>query len=224
MKIARLAAAALTVVLAISVVMASAAFAAPTFVPTGATFVGTSGAAVLEADAGERLRCETSTWSGDVTSATSAGNLVVHFLGCTDTTAEGEKCSVKSTNTTVAGLILINTSRAVLGLVLPKPVSGSDVGLLVLPASGRVFTTLVGSGKCVETTKVSGSVAGLAEPVGSLQTTGKVVFAQTGGKQDIADLDLSTGGLVDPELTAFSTTVVGEGTEELSLSAATEVT
>ena len=168
------------------------------------------------ADAGERLRCETSTWSGDVTSATSAGNLVVHFLGCTDTTAEGEKCSVKSTNTTVAGLILINTSRAVLGLVLPKPVSRSDVGLLVLPASGRVFTTLVGSGKCVETTKVSGSVAGLAEPVGSLQTTGKVVFAQTGGKQDIADLDLSTGGLVAPELIAFAATVVGKEPRSLA--------
>jgi hypothetical protein len=223
MKVVRSAGPALVVILAMNLAVTSVALAAPLFTPTGATFTSTSGTSILAAGSGEELTCESDVSNGTVTSSTLAGNIVVHFLGCAGNTAAGEKCTVKSTNTTAAGLILTNTLHGVLGLILPKPASGSDIALVLLPSSGKVFTTLAGSGKCFETTKVSGLIAGLMEPVGSLRKTGKLVFGVTGGAQNIKDVDLSTGGLVAPELTAFSTQVTEETTESLTYSAATEV-
>jgi hypothetical protein len=225
MRIVRLAGPVLVAILAMSLMIASAAFAGPEFKPTGSTFTGTSGTSVLEAaGGGEKVTCESDASSGTITSSTLAGGVVVHFLGCSGATVAGEKCTVKSTNTTVAGLILTNTLHGVLGLVLPKPASGSDAALVLLPVSGKVFVTLVGSGKCVETTKVSGSVAGLAEPVGTSSKTGKLVFGVTSGVQNIKDVDLTTGGLVAPELTAFSTTATESTSESVTYVTATEVT
>jgi hypothetical protein len=223
MRIVRLAGPVLVAILAMSLMAASAALAAPEFKPTGATFTGTSGTSTLAAATGEEVTCESDVSSGQVTSSTLAGNVVVHFLGCSGKTAAGAKCTVKSTNTTAEGLILTNTLHGVLGLVLPKPSSGSDVALVLLPVSGKVFVTLVGSGTCIETTKVSGSVGGIAEPVGSLQKTGKLVFAQTSGVQNVKEVDLSTGGSVKPELTAFSTTATETTEESLKFTTPTEV-
>jgi hypothetical protein len=224
MKVVRLSGLALVAVLAMSLMIASVASAAPVFTPTGATLTGTSGVSVLEA-AGERVTCEKDTTAGAVvTSATLIGGIVVHFLGCSAKTATKEECTVKSTNTTEPGLILTTTLHGVLGLILPKPTSGSDVALVLLPISGATFVALVGSGKCVETTKVQGSVAGTLEPVGVSQTTGKLTLVGSGGKESITDVDLSTGGLVAPELKAFGSSASEETTENYTLSKATEVT
>jgi hypothetical protein len=61
------------------------------------------------------------------------------------------------------------------------------------------------------------------EPVGSSQTTGKLVLGVTGGAQNITDIDLPTG-LVKPALTAFSTTATESVTDNLTFSSKTEVT
>jgi hypothetical protein len=225
MKIVRLASLALVAIFAMSLAVASSASAiGPLFLPTGQTFTGISGRSVLEGG-GEKVVCESDASSGTITSSTLAGGILVHFLGCSGTGATGAKCTVKSTNTTVVGLILTNTLHGVLGLILPKPTSGSDVALVLLPVSGKAFVTLVGSPStaCVETTKVSGSVAGLAEPVGTLLLTGTLKFAQTSGVQNITEVDLTTGGSVKPELTAFGSTATEETTESITYSKATEV-
>jgi hypothetical protein len=186
------------------------------------TLAATSGTDALDGG-GETVACEKDVASGVISSTTLIEGIVVHFLGCSAKTAASESCTVKSTNQSTSGLILTNTLHGVLGLILPKPSSGSDVALVLLPISGKVFTTLVGSGKCVETTKVSGDVAGLFEPVGVVTTTGKLIFSETGGKQNITDVDLSTGGLVAPELTAFSATATEETTESLTFNPEIEV-
>jgi hypothetical protein len=224
MKVVRLSGLALVAVLAMSLMIASVASAAPIFTPTGATLTGTSGVGKLEA-AGETVTCETDVSGGTVTSATLIGGIVVHFLGCSAKTSTGGTCTVKSTNTTASGLILTNTLHGVLGLILPVPAPpASDVALLLLPVSGGTFVTLVGSGTCVETTKVQGNVAGTLEPVGVSQKTGKLVLTGSNGKESITDVDLSTGGLVIPNLQAFGSTATETTTEGYTLSVATEVT
>jgi len=225
MKIVRLASLALVAMIAMGLAVASTASAiGPLFLPTGQTFTGTSKTSVLSGG-GETVTCESDVSSGTILSLTLAGNVTVHFLNCSAKSASGEKCTVKSTNTTTAGLILTNTLHGVLGLILPKPASGSDAALVLLPASGHAFVTLIGSGKCIETTKVSGNVAGLVEPFGGpLQTTGKLTFGVTSGAQNITEVDLTTGGSVKTELTALGGVANTEETEEsLKFSTPTEV-
>jgi hypothetical protein len=224
MKVFRLSGLVVVAVLAVSLMVVSVASAAPVFTPTGATLTGTSGVSEFEA-AGETLTCEKDTLGGTVTSATLMGGIVVHYLGCSAKTTGGATCTVKSTNTTAAGLILTNTLHGVLGLILPVPTPpASDVALVLLPISGSTFWSMVGSGTCIETTKVQGSVAGTLEPVGVSQTTGKLVLTSSGGKESITDVDLSTGGLVAPELTSFGSSMTETTTEGYTLSKATEVT
>jgi len=99
-------------------------------------------------------------------------------------------------------LIITKTLHGVLGLVLPKPASGSDVGLLVLPSSGEVFVNLLG--KCLPgESALEGSIAGRVEPVGALTLASTIKFLTTNKRQAIRDIDLTNGPLVEPELIGF---------------------
>src|ERR1700679_1319957 len=178
MKIARLASLMLVAILAIGLVAASVASAAdPEFLPLGATVTGTSGAGVLRG-AGEEVKCESDVVpNGTVTSATLIGGIVVHFLNCTNKNGiTGESCPARSTNTTTEGLILTNTLHGVLGLILPKPASGSNVALVLLPVSGSSFLTL--TGKCIGVTgAVAGQVVAVVERVDAETLVGEIKFA-----------------------------------------------
>jgi hypothetical protein len=222
MKIARLTGLMLVAIFAMSLVAASMAFAEPEFKPTTATITGASGTSVLEANSGvNKVTCTSSATTGKVTSATLAGGVVVHFLGCTETGETGSNCAVSSTNTTNSGLILTNTLHGVLGLILPK--TGTGVALLLLPASGKNFVTLATTA-CAEETAVSGNVAGEVEPVGVSTTHGLLLFKATGTKQAIKGFDPSTGGTTTAKLTAFATEASEVTTQEITFSVATEVT
>jgi hypothetical protein len=220
MKIARLEGLAVIAVLTMSLVVASMAPAEPEFKPATATLTGTSGPSVLEANDGiEKLSCEKTTLTGRLTSATLAGGLVVHFLGCTSTGEGGSNCAVNSLGGSV-GLIVTKTLHGVLGLILPK--AGTGVGLLLLPATGKAFTTLAANA-CTEETTISGNIAGEVEPIGKSQLTGKVTFAATGVKQAIKGFDPSTGGTTTAKLTLFAAEASESLTESLTYSTATEV-
>ena len=226
MKIARLAGLMLIAIFAMSLVAASAAMAEPEFAQTGATISGTSGAGVLSANNGtEKVECASDVSGGTVTSSTLVGNIVVHFLNCTSTGTGGSKCAVNSTGA-ASGLILTTTLHGILGLILPKPSSGTGVALLLLPISGKRFVTLA-SNTCTPETAVTGDVAGEVTPVKSKQTTGKLIFKAVhpgSAKQAIEEFDPSTGGKVKPELVAFTTTASEETEEAVTFSSATEVT
>jgi hypothetical protein len=227
MKIARLASLMLVAILAIGLVAVSVASAAePEFNPVGATVTGTSGAGVLTAGE-EKVTCakDTSTSGAGKTTATLIGNLTVHFLECTGKNGTtGESCPAKSEGAP-SGLILTKTLHGVLGLILPKPATGSGVALLLLPVSGQVFVTIEGTCLSPSTTAVEGKVAGVVEPVSTKSFTGKLLFLAPAGVQAIKEVDLSTGGLVKPSLKAFGIANASEETtEEIKFSAETEVT
>jgi hypothetical protein len=222
MKIARLAGLVFVAVMAVSLVIASTAFAEPAFLPVGATFTGTSGTSTLTAGASESVVCAADTSSGTISNATLVGGVTVDFTGCKSSGAGGSNCTVKSINTTTEGLILTNTLHGVLGLILPKG-SGTGVGLLLLPVASKTFVTLA-KNTCTVETAVKGNVAGEVKPIGVHQLTGKLIFAKaTTGGQSIKDFDLSTGGLVQPELEAFGALATEETEESITFSTQVEV-
>jgi len=226
MKIARLAGLMLVAVLAMSLVAVSAASAAgPLFLTSGKpTLTSSSGVSTLETPgASIVITCQSDSSGGEITSTTLAGNIHVHFLECQGSVAKGTPCSVMSPGAPLENLILTKTLHGVLGLVLPKPATGSDVGLLVLPSTGTEFVTLLG--KCLPEggTTVEGNVAGLVEPVGGLVLAGTIKFQTTNKKQVIKDIDLTNGPLVEPELVAFSATSTEETNETVLFSKDVEV-
>jgi len=224
MKIARLAGLMLVAVLAMSLVAVSAASAAgPLFLTSGKpTLTSTSGVSkLLTPGASIEIICQKDSSGGEVTSTTLAGKILVHFLECEGKTATAT-CPVMSPGAPLENLIITKTLHGVLGLVLPKPASGSDVGLLVLPGTGSEFVKLLGS--CLPgETSVEGSVAGLVEPVGSLVLAGTIKFQTTNKKQVIKEIDLTNGPKVEPELVAFSATSAEETNETVAFSKDVEV-
>ncbi|MGD1058762.1 MAG: hypothetical protein ABR992_15265, partial [Solirubrobacteraceae bacterium] len=179
----------------------------------------TSGTTKLVAGT-ESVTCSSDESSGEVSSSTLIGNLAIHFSGCKSSGSKGSNCTVKSVGAS-EGAISTSTLHAILGVTLPEPETGSEVGLLLLPSSGKTITELAANA-CTVTTKVTGSLAGLVEPLGVSQKTGKVLFSVTSGKQNIKDIDLPAG-LVAAELVAFSTTATEESSESLTYEKAIEV-
>jgi hypothetical protein len=230
MKISRLAGLALVAVLAMSLFAVSVATAEPEFKPAtkGTTVTGTAdGISELNSTgSGTNVVCQKSSTTGEISSATLVGNVIVHFLECEGSTNGGTKCPVMSAGAPLENLIITTTLHGVLGLILPKPASpGSPVGLLLLPTNGKRFVTLLANSVgCIVTTIVTGSVAGLVEPVGTSTTKGKLTFSNAGAKQEITDFDPSTGGTVEPELVAGSTTATEKTLQLVTFGVAVEVT
>ncbi len=223
MKIARLAGSILIATLAMSLLTASVALAEPEFKPATGTFAGTSGTSILSYDDGVySLTCANSVTTGAKTSSTTVGGVIVHFLSCK---ADGETrggCTAKSVGA-AEGLIVTNTLSGILGLILPKPASGSGVGLLLLPASSSIFVTLAGNA-CTEEAAVTGTVAGEALPINSSQLTGKLTFSGIGSKAKIKAFDPSVGATKTAKLVDFGAEASETLSESLTFSSATEVT
>jgi hypothetical protein len=179
-------------------------------------FTGTSGRGTLKAGA-ESVICGKDTSSGELTSTMLFSDVVIHFLECKSTGSGGSNCSVHSTNTTSEGLILTTTLRAIVGLVLPS----RGAGLLLLPISGKTWETLAGN-TCTEETTVTGTLAGLITPTGKSETTSKIAFSTSSGKQEIKDID-TLAGLIEPKLTMFTAIATEETTEEITWGKAIEV-
>jgi len=96
------------------------------------------------------------------------------------------------------------------------------VAIVLLPVE-LGFVTILGS--CFTKTSVEGDLAGEVSPVGISVSNGTITFATPSGKQAIKDVDLSTGGLIAPKLSAFGvTTATEQTTEAIEYSKSTEVT
>jgi hypothetical protein len=186
--------------------------------------VGTSGVTLL-ATPTLVIACNTSVLHGFVLSSLLLGDVSVHYLGCLWRAGQNaSQCEANSVGAT-GGLILTNTLHGILGLVLPS----KAIGILLLPVSGKVITTLARATKegaeCAGESTVAGNFAGVVEPIGSSQTTGKLAIALTGGKQNITDIDLTHGlGLAAPKLTFAGETAALEQVASLTYAVPTEVT
>jgi hypothetical protein len=224
MKIARLAGLMLVAVMALGLVAATTAFAEPEFHPIGAKFTGVGLGLNTLSGSGNTIVCEGNTTSGTISSATLVGGVVVTFTGCKSSSATGEKnCTAKSTLPLgAAGTIITNTLHGVLGLILPAG-TGSGVGLLLLPATGKKFV-VVESNKCTIEASITGNVAGEAKPIGGgLVLNGQLLFQAGTTGESIKDFDLSTGGLVVTNLEAFGNAASQVTTEDLDFSPLVEV-
>ena len=203
-------------IMAVALAVASAAVSAPEFKPSSkVVLLGTSGTSTLTAgNTTERLECQADTSTGEISSTTLAGNIRIHFLNCKGINATGETCLVKSEGASTGNLIITKTLHGLLGLVLGEGTSSaSDVGLLLLPGSGKQFASLEASCLAGGATVVAGLLAGLLEPIGKSAKTAKLVFTTKECKEAIRDIDVSGGSLVLPKLTAFSTEATEQATE-----------
>lgn len=213
---------ALAAVFAISAVAASAASAAgPEFkpVPTKKKFSMTTGTVDSVWLGGEALACAKSTATGEITSATTVGDVVEKFTGCTNKSASGEKCPVRSPAGKAEEVITF-TLKGELGTIS----TGSKAGLLLEPATGKKFIEFVENGKCMPASKVSGTIAGEVEPLGSKQILHKLIYRTKGGVQEITQITLDSGIQEAPELTILGGTFVTETTDELKFEEAVEIT
>jgi hypothetical protein len=213
-------------VLGLAAASASAA-TNPLFSPaSGQAILGTSGLSFLTADNGiQTIDCRKDVFSGVVANALLLGGIIVHYLECTSEKKGTAPCTAKvNSEGAPSGLIVTATLHGILGLILSPPLTSVGVGILILPVKGKEFFNLESNG-CTELSAVSGNIAAELTPVGHSQKTGKTVFATSGGKQAIKDIDLTHGlGLVVPKLTTFTTEATLEQVENTDTSANLEVT
>jgi hypothetical protein len=219
MKLSRLVGLVFAAVLAIGLmaVGTASAVALPLFTPaTLNRFTGKSGLSILENSATKRIDCTSDSSEGEITGPHTVGSVVVTFSGCTS--AEGSGCSVDSGG--VAGQITTNTLSGELGLTLPV----DETGLLLKPASGTTFVKILGTCVTGSPISINGNVIGLSTPNKTLSKTGKLVFAGSGGAQNIKEID-TLAGKIEAKLVAFSGLVTASQTttEELTYAHAVEV-
>jgi hypothetical protein len=228
MRKVQLASLAFVAMLAMGLVVVTVATAAPPnplFLPVGQTVNGVSGATKLTAP-GVFIECKKDALTGNATVASLLliANIVLHYLECESGPVDGItlKCtSIKNPNGK-PGLILTNTLHGILGLILPS----KGIGLLVLPVDGKTWFELAKTENanlelCSKATIVTGNAVGVIEPIGTHQLTGKLIFSSP----NPTDFDITHGlGLLEPELSGFSTSVNVEQTEELTFGEPTEVT
>jgi hypothetical protein len=169
---------ALVAVLAMSAVVASAASAAaPEFKPgTKQAFTGVSGTVTIEFGSGTQVTCTKDSSTGEITGVSTVGTLVLTLTGC-EAVAE-PSCKLTSEGAKNQGEIVTNVLDGELGEVKTAE-AASGVGLLLKPASGKVWAPLI-QGACIEGWKLEGTLAAEVTPVKKLGKTTKLVFAGSG--------------------------------------------
>jgi hypothetical protein len=172
---------------------------------------GVSGASTLKASTNS-VACSEDEDAGVIEGPDSVGGLVIVFRGCRSSGSGGSSCTAKSVEAN-EGEIVTNELMGEFGSVKTSEASSGE-GLLLLPESGKRLTRLA-SNKCTIEATVTGLLAGEVSPVGVSQTTGKLTFAVTSGKQNINDIH-TLAGLVEPELDAFGVPATEEGSETLT--------
>jgi hypothetical protein len=207
-------------VLAMSVIsVASASAALPEFkpVPSKKKFTSTSGVSTW-AGGGETITCSKSSTSGEITSATTLGDVIVKYTGCTIKTPAGAKCAIKSRSGGKEE-ILMNSLEGELGTIVPKPANG-EVGLLLQPEVKTTWAVL--ESECATDATLTGSLAGSVNvPDGK---TGTLTYGVTGAGQNITEMKMDSGTVVKPKLSAFGAAWIIEATDSLKFEESLEVT
>jgi hypothetical protein len=191
--------------LALAAVGSSAAFAEPEFEGGGGWLTGSGGKFLLTASGGATvIECEDSSSTAVAISSLAINTLQLIFHGCKSSGEGGSGCTVTSSFTTSAGLIVTDSLKGELGLILPKSTRGTGVGLLILPsASGPIAT--IRENVCTPETSVTGSVAAEVGPIRTATLALALKVTDLHGTQLIKAIDLSRGGLALPLLSAFGT-------------------
>jgi hypothetical protein len=215
---------ALVAVFAISAVATATASAAlPEFkpVPTKKKFTSTSGAVTWTAGT-ERLTCSSSATTGEITGASTLGDVVIKFTGCQQLNTKGT-CPLKSVGAN-AGEIVTDSLNGELGTVATKEAT-SGVGILLAPTTGSTIARIAATpAPCSGTeTALQGNVAGEVATTSKKQMTNKLVFGVTSGDQNIKRITVKSG-TKSPELEAWGREWTIATTDEVAFEEALEVT
>lgn len=180
---------------------------APSFatLPSARTFTGMGAPSTLKA-AGIATSCEEASDTGEVTSMSTVGKLVITFTGCQVTNTAKETCTIKSASAK-GGEIVTTTLMGQLGTTKSEEAT-SEVGLLLLPESGKRWT-LLSSTKCSAESQVTGSLAAEVLPISEKTEFGGLDFEVSSGKQNIKKITVSSG-VEEPELVAFAAVATEE--------------
>jgi hypothetical protein len=190
-------------VCAVSLMIVSTALAAVEFkpIPVNKGFKTRSGASVLSADNGiEKVTCAASTSTGEITGASTVGNVHVVFTGCTSSGVGGQGCPVESEGATKAGEVDTSILVGELGTVASGE-APSERALVIRPAIGKTFVVVEHNG-CTEEAAITGSIAGEVERIGIRGVENGLIFKVSGGRQVIRKVKVSSGE-VKPGLVAF---------------------
>lgn len=172
--------------------------------PSVKTFKGMGEPSTLKA-ADIAVSCEEAVDAGEVTGMSTIGKLTVTFTGC-QVTAASKTCTIKSTSAK-EGEIVTNTLMGELGTTKSEEAT-SEVGLLLLPESGKTWTILAET-SCSLESRVTGTLAGEVLPISEKTEYTGLEFGVSSQKQNIQDIIVASG-LVQPSLTAFSETATEE--------------
>lgn len=189
------------VVFAVSVVAASAASAAtPEFkpVPTKKKLTGTTKGTIWEFDSGViTISCTKSSTTGEITTATTVGKVVIVYTGCTDSGPGESNCPANSPGAK-AGEIVTKSLGGELGTVAVAE-AASGVGLRLKPETKTKLFELA-ENKCFGGESITGSVAAEVAVIGKKQVTNKLVLTGAGQNQSIKEIKLDSGVVEKPRL------------------------
>jgi hypothetical protein len=191
-------------------------------IPTKKKFTSTSGADrwMLPGEGGS-LECSKSTSSGEITSATTLGKVVMQSTGCKLTIGD-ETCPMKSEGGGTEEIVTTSL-KGELGIVATTE-AASGIGLLLKPETGEVWTSLVET-KCLGGSTVEGSLAGEVTSLSKQTTHGlDFVTSEYGAKQRIKEITLDSGELKKPKWDGFLTVMTLEQSNEVKFEEALEIT
>jgi hypothetical protein len=207
-----------------AVTAAAASAAKPEFkpVPTKKKFTSTSGVSVWNG-AGEEVTCSKSATSGEITSATTLGDVIVKYTGCTlKNGLTGETCPIKSASGGKEEIVM-DKLKGELGVIVPKPPSGSEVGLLLAPEVKTTWAVL--ESKCSDWFALATLTGSLAGKVGMPDgKTGTITYSAAGGGQGIQEMTMDSGTVAKPRWVAATEVLTLATTDTLNFEEALEVT
>jgi hypothetical protein len=187
--------------------------------PANKVFKGSSELVSFETAPTAPVTCTGSTITGELTGARTVGSVLITFSGCSS--KEGGGCSVQS-SPAAPGEILTNTLKGELGTVKESEAL-SEVGLLILPASGTAFVTIEGSCLLVSPSPVVGSLVSEVMPVNEESLAGQLRFVGNKGLQLIKSIAVLSN-VVKPHLKALGVLETSlEMADELEYKGAVEV-
>jgi hypothetical protein len=169
--------------------------------PSSKVIEGVIGADLFKVgSSGESVECENGTHGGEITSMNTVGKVVVKFKNCKAKGSGGTTCTAKSTGAG-SGEIITRTLKGTLGSVKSAE-AVTEVGLLLEPESGTVFTEIDSTCLSVSEVPIDGSIAGEVNPVSAKVSDGDIDYEVASAKQAIQKIGVPSG-LKEPRLKAL---------------------
>jgi hypothetical protein len=226
---------ALLLVLGVGDAVSALASAQPEFLHSGKEVPSTKTAFTVKSKTGMtlielaetkyKISCTSSLSTGRIKGTTKVEGVTGRFKGCKAKVGSEEKqCEVSSIEPVgKKEEIVTKELKGRLGSVLSTEAE-TGVGLLLEPASGEVYVTIMGSTECLptETSEVKGSLIGEIAPIKKEQKTGELLYKIK--SESVQMIKKFTGESATHELELFGVKTPLESKDTIEFQEAIEVT